>query len=274
MDCLDELNNHIVAEIPSANRRQKVAFAMEKGEVLDFGSSLRSVTLGLGWDTDEGEIDLDASAVLFDRAGEVLESVFFGNLKSGGSHSQPAAVEHSGDNLTGAGDGDDEQITVRLDALGRDVMEVFFCIHIYSKGRGGRPKTFRQVANPYCRVTETHGGEELCRYTLTEAGDRSGLIIARLRRSPDDRWGFHALGAPSAGTMYKDSITDMKQISRMDARDLQRRALRSETTTSFDTEAPDSRAQAKFAAVLGSSLLPAREVARPPPQQKDCCTMQ
>merc|ERR1712178_358370 len=143
---------------------------MEKGEVLDFGSSLREVTLGLGWDVDQGEVDLDASAIVFDHSGQVLESIFFGNLKSAGEHSQHGAVEHKGDNLTGEGDGDDEQITVRLDALGASVMEVFFCIHIYTKGRDGRPKTFRDVANPYCRVVDSVRGDELCRFMLREAG--------------------------------------------------------------------------------------------------------
>lgn len=268
MDCLDELNRHIVAEIPTANRRQKVAFAMEKGEVLDFGSSLQAITLGLGWDVDQGKIDLDASAVLFNRSGEVLESIFFGNLKSSGSHSQPAAVEHSGDNLTGEGDGDDEQITVRLDALGATVLEVFFCIHIYSKGHGGRTKTFQEVANPYCRVTDTHRGEELCRYTLTEAGHRSGLIIARLRRGADDRWGFHALGTPSAGTMYKDSIPDMAKISQMDPRELQRKALRSQTTTSLDSWA------APRTEIAGDTSRVFDTAAGRPVQHKDCCALQ
>lgn len=267
MDCLDELNKHIVAEIPTANRRQKVAFAMEKGEVLDFGSSLRSVTLGLGWDVDQGQIDLDASAVLFDSSAQVLESIFFGNLKSTGNHSQPAAVEHSGDNLTGEGDGDDEQLVVRLDALGASVCEVFFCIHIYTKGRGGRPKTFRDVANPYCRVAETHGGDELCRYTLTEAADRSGLIIARLRRSVDGRWGFHALGAPSAGTMYKDSIADMQSICKVDPRELQKSALRSQTTTSLGESAP-----LHPAATTGIPLVSAPAVGGA--DQQKCCAVQ
>lgn len=241
MDCLDELNRHIVAEIPSANRRQKVAFAMEKGGVLDFGTSMQTVTLGLGWDVDQGEIDLDASAVIFDSSSRVLESIFFGNLRSSKSHSRPGAVAHSGDNLTGAGDGDDEQITVQLDALGDSVHDVFFCIHIYTKGRGGRVKTFREVANPYCRVVEGVGGDELCRYTLTEAGDRSGLIIARLRRSPaDGRWGFHAMGIPSTGTMYKDSIGDMQKMTAVDPRTLQRadtKALRSQPTLTLGSAA-------------------------------------
>merc|ERR1711862_93509 len=126
--------------------------------------------------------------------------------------------------------------------------------HIYTKGRGGVPKTFRDVANPYCRVTETHGGEELCRYTLREAGNRSGLIIARLRRSPDGRWGFHALGAPSAGTMYKDSIPDMKRISQVDARELQKMALQSKSTSSLGAS---SLGEAPLAAP--TPLVPVRE---------------
>jgi len=235
MDCLDVLNGHIVAEIPTANRRQKVAFAMEKGEVFDFGESSQTVLLGLGWDVDQGEVDLDASAVLLDRDGAVLECVFFGNLSTSGEHSEPGAVVHSGDNLTGEGGGDDEAITVKVGALGEVVRDVFFCIHMYSKGRGGRPKTFSCVSNPYCRVVE--GTEEVCRYTLSEAGDRSGLVIARLRRSPDGRWGFNALGVPSAGTMYKDAVPDMQRLARLDPRQLQRlntKNLQSSPTTELE----------------------------------------
>merc|ERR1719393_197345 len=99
MDCLPALNAHIVARIPKANRRKKVAFAMEKGDVLAFGAYMDNVVLGLGWDTDQGKIDLDASAVIFGSNGDCLESVFFGNLRSVGSHSVAGAVAHSGDNL-------------------------------------------------------------------------------------------------------------------------------------------------------------------------------
>lgn len=222
MDCLPELNRQIIAEIPSANKRQKVAFAMEKGSALDFGASLQSVALGLGWDVDQGEMDLDASAVLLDSAGQVLDSIFFGHLRSSGTHSVAAAVEHSGDNLTGEGDGDDERITVRLDQLGDSVCDVFFCIHVYSKGDDGSRKTFRDVANPYCRVVEGETGEELCRYTLADAGDRSGLVISRLHRGLGARFSFHALGVPSTGTMYKDAIPDMQRLARIDQRELQR----------------------------------------------------
>lgn len=223
MDCLHDLNRYIVREIPSANRRQKVAFAMDKGSNVDFGTSLDTVVLGLGWDVDRDSADLDASAVLMDAAGGVLESVFFGNLRSCGAHSRVGAIVHSGDNLTGEGDGDDEQITVQLTSLGEVVRDVFFCIHVYSKGDDGRAKTFRDIANAYCRVLMggPHG-EELCRYTLRDAGDRSGLLIARLHRAADGRFSFNALGLPSSGTMYKDAIPDMKGLSKLDPRQLQR----------------------------------------------------
>mmetsp|Transcript_128035 Transcript_128035/g.410267 ORF Transcript_128035/g.410267 Transcript_128035/m.410267 type:complete len:391 (-) Transcript_128035:315-1487(-) len=225
MDCLPELNKHIVAEIPTANRRQKIAFAMEKGSNLDLGASQQSIVLGLGWDVDQGKVDLDASAILLDAQGSVLESMFFGNLRSSGAHSAPGAVEHSGDNLTGEGAGDDEQIVVRLDALGPSVRDVFFCIHVYSKvdDGDGPPKTFRDVANPYCRVVEEgQSGQELCRYTLHEADNCTGVVIARLRRADETgRFGFNALGAPSRGSMYKDSIPDIQRLSSMNPRQLQ-----------------------------------------------------
>lgn len=221
MDCLPELNAHIVREIPTANKRQKVAFAMEKGANFDLGRSMQCVRLGLGWDVDRDGVDLDASAILLDSVGTVLESVFFGNLRSRGPHSSEGAVQHSGDNLTGEGDDDDEQIVVHLDALGQQVSDVYFCIHVYSKGDDGRAKSFRDVKNPYCRVVDAAFGEELCRYTLHDAGSCTGLIIARLRRMPDGRFAFHALGQPSVGTMYKDSFSDVKRLSAVDPRDLQ-----------------------------------------------------
>lgn len=255
MDCLPELNRQIVAEIPTANRRQKVAFAMEKGSALDFGASMQSVVLGLGWDVDQGEMDLDASAVLLDSQAQVLDSVFFGHLRSSGRHSVQGAVEHSGDNLTGEGDGDDERITVRLDQLGDSVCDVFFCIHVYSKSDDGRAKTFRDVANPYCRVVEGEGvGEELCRYTLSHgsAGDRSGLVIARLHRGPGGRFGFHALGVPSTGTMYKDAIPDMQKVARSKGQTFDAR-----TTT--DTSLTCSKGDAISSDVVSGRDRPAAE---------------
>merc|ERR1712187_838438 len=110
---------------PHAPAKQKVAFAMEKGGVLDLPKELGKITVGLGWDVDDGEVDLDVSAVLLDGNGNDLEAVFFGRLES-----EEHGIIHTGDNLTGEGDGDDEQIVVNLGAIGEQVQQVFFVVNI------------------------------------------------------------------------------------------------------------------------------------------------
>merc|ERR1712039_991930 len=121
------LSEVIRSFIPRAPQRQKVAFAMEKGAILDLPQAMESITIGLGWDTDDGEVDLDVSAVLLDSNGVEVEAVFFGNLESV-SH----GVVHTGDNLTGEGEGDDEQITAGLMTIGRQVVQIVFVINIYT----------------------------------------------------------------------------------------------------------------------------------------------
>merc|ERR1719450_1990020 len=98
MDVLPSLSEVIRAFLPHAPPRQKVAFAMEKGGVLDLPQDLGNITVGLGWDVDDGECDLDVSAVLIGKDGRDLEAVFFGRLES-----EEHGILHSGDNLTGRG---------------------------------------------------------------------------------------------------------------------------------------------------------------------------
>mmetsp|Transcript_119102 Transcript_119102/g.384574 ORF Transcript_119102/g.384574 Transcript_119102/m.384574 type:complete len:244 (+) Transcript_119102:2-733(+) len=200
MDILPLLSQVIRGFLPNAPQKQKVAFAMEKGSVLDLPVGLGLITVGLGWDVDDGECDLDVSAVLMDSNGSVLEAVFFGRL-----HSEQHGIEHTGDNLTGEGDGDDEQITVQLDRVGPQAQQVFFVVNIYTPRR-----TFLQVANPYCRVVDGSSGAEICRYSLREAGSLNGLIIAKIAREAGGRWAFHALGLPCNGSMYKDSLPQIR----------------------------------------------------------------
>jgi tellurium resistance protein TerZ len=201
MDILPLLSQVVRSFVPSAPQRQKVAFAMEKGAVLDLPMGMGQVTVGLGWDVDEGECDLDVSAVLLDTQGSDLEAVFFGRLES-----EEHGIEHTGDNLTGEGEGDDEQINVRLDRIGPKVEQVVFVVNIYSQN-----KTFQQVAEPFCRVVDTTDGSELCRYALRDAGRENGLIIAKIAREAGGRWGFHALGLPCRGRTYKDSLPKIRQ---------------------------------------------------------------
>lgn len=210
MDILPLLSDVIRVFLPDAPRRHKVAFAMQKGSIMDLPMDLSSITIGLGWDTDCGEVDLDVSAVLLDSKGDVLETVFFGRLES-----LEHGIKHTGDNLTGEGDNDDEQITVNLSAVGSCVSQIVFVINIYTART-----TFQQVANPYCRVVDNSISSELCRYSLAEAGCGVGLIVSKIARKAGGRWGFHALGLPCCGRTYKDSLPEIKRSCQQDTRKL------------------------------------------------------
>merc|ERR1712054_488884 len=228
MDILPQLSGVVRSFLPHAPQRQKVAFAMEKGGVLDLPQGLGQITVGLGWDVDEGECDLDVSAVLMDRDGRDVESVFFGRLES-----EEHGIQHTGDNLTGEGDGDDEQIIVNLDQIGQDIQQVFFVVNIYTPHR-----TFMQVAEPFCRVVDNASGAELCRYALRDAGSESGLIIARIAREAGGRWGFHALGLPCRGRTYKDSTSQLRAASKVKTASL---LLRTQSSGSNLGESLDSK---------------------------------
>lgn len=207
MDILPLISDTIRLFLPNAPKRQKVAFAMEKGDVLDLPLDLQKITVGLGWDTDDGKVDLDVSAVLFDKNHRFIEPVYYGRLES-----QKHGITHSGDNLTGEGEGDDEQIRAQLNRIGSDVYQVFFIVNIYTPNR-----TFKRVANPYCRVVDELSGSEMCKFALREnAGTSNGLIISKIKREIGGRWGFHALGIPCSGRTFKDSLGALTQACKVD----------------------------------------------------------
>lgn len=156
-------------------------------------TGLKKVNVGLGWDTNGGSgaaFDLDASVVLLKEDGKVRNNkdfVYFNNLKS-----EDGSVEHTGDNLTGEGDGDDEQIKVDLSTVPADVNKIQFVVNIYEAK--SRNQNFGQVSNAFVRLFNPDGNEELVRYDLTE--DYSGKIsvtVAELYRNGAD-WKFKALG--------------------------------------------------------------------------------
>ncbi|HEU5267408.1 MAG TPA: TerD family protein [Jatrophihabitans sp.] len=147
--------------------------------------ALARVTVGLGWDPAPGRrnIDLDASAIAFDAAGRKLEIVWFMHLKEFGG-----ALRHAGDNLTGRGDGDDEQIHVDLAGLPATVASLVVTITSF-KGQ-----KFTEVANAYCRLVDADTGQELVRYNLSESQPASAVIMAVLRRTPAGTWEMRAIG--------------------------------------------------------------------------------
>jgi len=220
------IGNYIRKVIPGAPRRMKVAFAMEKGAVFDLPQSnqMSGITACLGWDVVGDGVDLDVSAVLFDGRGNNVDAVFFGQLEGSG-------LKHSGDNLTGAGDGDDELIECNLAAIPQAVQQIFFVVNMYSRGM-----TFERVQNAYCRIMDS-SQNELARYTLSEGQAQSGLIIARLFREVDGRWGFQAIGSFARGNTFKDSIRDIMPFLAQGPRDLQ---LRTQTTMVGSGAAPGS----------------------------------
>lgn len=205
------IGNHVRRLIPGAPRRLKAAFAMHKGAVVDLPRTCagRQTFAAVGWDTTLGEVDLDVSAVLLDTGAREIGCVFFGNQETQG-------IRHSGDNLTGQGDGDDETISMDFGSISKQVQQIFLVVNIYTRGT-----TFSQVANPYCRLV-THDGDEFCRYQLTEAGDEQALIMARLFREQGGRWSFQAIGAPCRGQTYKDSMPAVLKYAQTRPSDLAR----------------------------------------------------
>ncbi|MFV0130074.1 TerD family protein [Streptomyces sp. HMX112] len=154
---------------------------------------LTAVTVGLGWDvrtTTGTDFDLDASAILTNAEGKVRNDqdfVFFNNLKS-----SDGSVEHTGDNLTGEGEGDDEQIKVDLSAVPADVAKIVFPVSIYEAE--SRQQSFGQVRNAFIRVVNQAGGAEIARYDLSEdASTETAMVFGELYRHGTE-WKFRAVG--------------------------------------------------------------------------------
>ncbi|MFF1505783.1 TerD family protein [Streptomyces sp. NPDC058326] len=154
---------------------------------------LTAVTVGLGWDvrtTTGTDFDLDASAILVTDEGKVRNEgdfVFFNNLKSG-----DGSVEHTGDNLTGEGEGDDEQVKVSLATVPPEVTKIVFPVSIYDAEN--RQQSFGQVRNAFIRVVNQTGGTEIARYDLSEdASTETAMVFGELYRHGAE-WKFRAVG--------------------------------------------------------------------------------
>jgi tellurium resistance protein TerD len=154
---------------------------------------LTAVVVGLGWDlrTTTGEdFDLDASAIVVNATGKVYSDqhfVFFNNMKT-----PDGTVEHTGDNRTGEGEGDDEQIKVNLAQLPADVDKVVFPVSVYDADN--RKQSFGQVRNAFIRVLNAADNAELARYDLSEdASTETAMLFGELYRAGTD-WKFRALG--------------------------------------------------------------------------------
>ena len=173
-----------------------MSVSLQKGgnvSLTKMAPSLTAVTVGLGWDvrtTTGADFDLDASALICGPEGKVLSDshfVFFNNLKS-----PDGTVEHTGDNLTGEGEGDDEQIKVNLAAVPAEVTRIVFPVSIYDAAT--RRQTFGQVRNAFIRVVNAADNAEIARYDLSEdASTEAAMIFGELYRQ-EAEWKFRAIG--------------------------------------------------------------------------------
>lgn len=154
---------------------------------------LDKITVGLGWDvraTDGTDFDLDASVFLLSEAGKVrsqADFIFYNQLKSA-----CGSVEHTGDNLTGEGDGDDETINISLTNVPSEVAKIAIVVTIHESGQRGQ--NFGQVNSAYVRIVNAANGEEIARFDLSEdASTNTAMIFGELYRHSGE-WKFRAVG--------------------------------------------------------------------------------
>ena len=179
-----------------------MAVSLKKGQKVDLtkgNAGLTKVLIGLGWDTNKydggSDFDLDAAAFLLKGDGKARDDkdfVFYGNLK----HTS-GALEYLGDNLTGEGDGDDEQIRVDLAAVPADIEKIDFTVTIYEAEE--RKQNFGQVSNAYIRIVDASNDKELIRFDLGEDFSvETAVVVAELYRHGGE-WKFNAIGAGFQG---------------------------------------------------------------------------
>ena len=181
-----------------------MAVNLQKGQKISLekeaGSKLNSVVMGLGWDAAKKKgflgglfgggnnaVDLDASCFMFDDNNRPVDLVWFRQLRS-----KDGSIQHSGDNLTGEGDGDDEQIAVNLARVPAQVKSLVFTVSNYTG------QDFSQVENAFCRLINGDNGQEIARYDLSAQGNHTAQIMAKVYRH-NGEWKMHAIGENSQG---------------------------------------------------------------------------
>lgn len=183
---------------------------LQKGQKVDLtkgNSSLKWLRVGLGWDeakkksfflkksndSAEEDFDCDATAFLLDERGVIAKKediVYFGNLRH-----RTGCVTHQGDNLTGEGDGDDEQILVNLRDLPENYQRIVFVVNIYKANERGQH--FGMIENAYIRIVDAETEKELCIYNLSENyNGMTAMVFGEVYRK-NGEWKFNAIGQPT-----------------------------------------------------------------------------
>lgn len=192
-----------------------MAISLQKGQKIDLtkgNAGLTELIIGLGWDPIEqsagggflsslfggkkAEFDCDASVLLLDAKGKFTTKenvVFFNNLKS-----PCGSVTHLGDNRTGGGDGDDEQVLIALQKVPANIHKIVFVVNIYDCQK--RKQDFGMIQNAFIRVVDKSNMQEITRYNLTESyAGKTALIVGEVYRHQGE-WKFAALGESTQDT--------------------------------------------------------------------------
>ena len=185
-----------------------MSVSLSKGQQVSLtkreGGNLSRVRMGLGWDAVKKKgffgglkaqsIDLDASALLFDAQGNLVDQVWFRQLRS-----RDGSVQHTGDNLTGAGEGDDESIRVDLSAVPASVATIVFTVNSFTG------QDFSQIENAFCRLIDEATEAEIARYDLSGSGRHNAQIMAKVARDGAG-WSMTALGVAASGRTFHDLL--------------------------------------------------------------------
>ncbi len=203
-----------------------MSVSLQKGQKISLkksdGSGLKNVMVGLGWDeaqqTAKGwralfsakpqDIDCDASVILCGENGKLVSSsiketlVYYGNLR----HSS-GAVSHQGDNLTGGGAGDSEQIMIDLQKLPSNVFKLVFVVNIYDADI--RKQHFGMIKNAFIRIVDMSSKTEICRFNLTEDySGKTGMVVGEIYKN-EGEWKFNAIGQGVINASRVDKLVQM-----------------------------------------------------------------
>jgi tellurium resistance protein TerZ len=181
--------------------------SLTKGQAISLtkndGGTLKRVAMGTGWDGvkrkggflgfggGQADIDLDASALVYEGT-RLVDQVWFQQLSS-----KDGNIVHSGDNRTGDGDGDDETINIDLSRLDSSVSTIVLTVNSFT-GQG-----FSEVQNAYTRVVDLDTGKEVARYSLSDTGPHTGMVMAVLKRQGSG-WEMKAIGDRATGRTFHD----------------------------------------------------------------------
>ena len=195
-----------------------MAISLSKNQTISLekeaGTGLKKIRMGLGWDpvkpsgffakllNSDTAIDLDASCIVLDSSKQLLDLVWFRELKS-----KDGSIVHSGDNRTGEGDGDDESIQVNLEQLPSGVKHLVFTVNSFTG------QNFESVENAYCRIVDEVTGKELARFNLSYKGRHTGVVMAYLSRTAAG-WDLTAIGTVANGRTAQDLANEAAQAVR------------------------------------------------------------